>query len=54
MAESRVAHTVMALHMRKPESDSAEKKAFRRLLQAEKCDFGEIQELRFIMMGPIF
>ena len=29
------------------------KKAARRWLQAEKCDFGEIQELRLIAMGPI-
>ena len=52
MAESRVAHTGMGLHMRRPESDSAEKKAARRVLQAEKCDFGEIQELRMINDGP--
>jgi len=53
MAVSRVAHTGMAQHMRRQESDSAEKKAARRWLQAEKCDFGEIQELRVIIMDPI-
>ena len=53
MAESRVAHTGMAQHTRRPligssrVADSAEKKAAHRWLQAEKCDFGEIQELSF-------
>ncbi len=47
------AHTGMAQHTRKPligssrVADSAEKKAAHRWLQAEKCDFGEIQELSF-------
>jgi len=53
MAGSRVAHARMAQHTRRPgwpgvvSQIRQKKKAAHRWLQAEKCDFGEIQELSF-------